>query len=1654
MSDEITPPHSDTPCLAASGSDSHVHGSTFKAGQGSTEEDVASTKNASLSSELLSSSDGTETKTPRYVIGIGASAGGLEALETLFESMPLDSGFAFIIVQHLSPDFKSLMEELLARRTKIPIHRVEDGMHVEANNIYLLPPRKEMVVLNGQLRLHDRDSTLFFSLPIDTFFRSLAVEARERAVGVILSGTGSDGSRGVRAIRESGGLVIVQSAETAKFDGMPRSAIDTGTVDYVMPAGEIPSLLLRFADQPSREYLPNGRTYPSALQGSLAIFDMLRAAYGIDFTHYKQNTVVRRIERRIQISGCVSIDDYTTKLRENFSEVVALYKDLLIGVTQFFRDREAFLLLQDQIIPRLISALPMGDDLRVWIAGCATGEEAYSVAILLDEAFHAIKRNPLFKIFATDVHKESLEFASTGIYTEDSLENVSEVRLEKYFKRVGDCYQVTPHLRRGIVFAPHNLIKDAPFTKLDLVTCRNLLIYLQPYAQKKAVSLFHFGLRKNGILFLGPSEMLGDLSDEFIVVDKHWKMFSKSGDSRSFPSLPLTVRSPSTLPIRQQDPRSLTLSFPAHASQLLGLYGAVLDEIAPASILIDDRRRVVHTFGGGSKLLRPQEGPLSTDVLELVGAPLRLTLSNALQKAKTIHSSAHFKKVLVNYDGQERVADMCIRPLTSTRVSPGHQLLEFTLLEDAQSEPRVESEGTSLFPSGLTTSSVLSALETELSFTRETLQSTIEELEASNEELQATNEELVASNEELQSTNEELHSVNEELYTVNAEYQNKITELTQVTNDVDNLLKSCDVGLIFLDRERHIRKFTPRIASLFNLIPRDIGRPIDSFASQLRDEQFLPDIDAVANGAPSIEREVRDKQGRWYLLRLLPYSATGITEGVIVTLFESTLLKKAEKRLSHFSSLVEHSQSAIVSKSLDGIIETWNEAAHCLLGYTSSEMVGESVQKILPLGATDEVPELFKNGSAARIETVRRRKDGTLIPIYLSSAVIRNEDDVITGYSSIMTDATEYRRTADALKESEYRFRHLVQTVPALIWMINAHGNYTYFNERWQDFIGISSTEELSRTWTRFIHPDDTSLFSEPINRALLNKEGFTTEFRLLNLNGEYRWLSLQAVPRFVEDGSYQGLIASAFDIDDRKISEDAVRRNEIELADFFEQATIGLHWMSEEGTILRANRAGKVLFGCEHNDCIGKSFADFFREAKERDEFFTRISKGEPINEMECTLTTPNGLIKQVVIDASTLWHQGTKVHVRCFIRDITPVRHMADSLKEASKRRDAVIATVSHELRNPLNALLNATHLIDDERSDEPIKVRAFQVIKRQARHMSSLLTDLFDVSKVTRGKLELDKRLIDIRDSIKDAVDIASPLLESRSQKINVTLFKEPLLIRGDGARLVQVLENLISNASKYSPIGTDISINVEPQGNEACLTVIDHGIGIDASLKEVIFEPFVRGSSPEGETTGGIGLGLTLVKTLVELHEGGVYVESSGKDKGSTFVVRLPLVSDEKALRRLHLTSPLSTHEVSVLIIEDNPDNLSMFRTFLELDGYKVFTADCGLGGIELFKEKKPDLLFIDIGLPDISGLEVSRTLRESFSRDQVYLVALTGYCRPEDKRAIKEAGFDDHLIKPFDKAYLEDILAKVRLPHHLSHPGMNSRDTRIHEVGSL
>lgn len=834
-----------------------------------------------------------------YVVGLGASAGGLEPLEQFFDAMPTDSGVAFVVIQHLSPDFKSLMKELLTRHTPMSVHRVEDDMLVEPDSIYLIPPQKDMRLEEGRLRLYDQnpDRTRSPNFAIDMFFESLAKDMGNRAIAVILSGTGSDGSRGIRTVNENGGLVVVQQPETSQFDGMPRSAIATGSVHSVLPPDEIARSIYDYikrldASSPEGPMLP-GVTDRAVIQEVVAL---LRMDNGVDFSHYRPGTIARRVSRRISTTEHESVATYIAHLSKSADERRALRNDLLIGVTNFFRDPPAWQVMTEQVLRPLIEQKKSNEPIRVWVTACSTGEEVYSLGICILEEMARQKKHHDVKIFATDIDKRSLEQAALGLFPIGVAEDIGRDRLTKYFVQEGGGFRVTRRVREMVIFAEHNLTRDAAFTNMDLVTCRNVLIYMEPMLQQRVLSMLHFALRVGGTLFMGAAETLGDLEREFSITDNKWKIFCKRRDvtlNRDQIRRGMALVSPVVARRRPQHlhtspPASVSTSGDAHTRVLKTGFRLMLHDKQAAAVLVDDTNALLHAFGRVSEFIKVPEGAGTRDLLRMLDNGLALPVGAGLHRVRTQDEPVSYTDIPLESEPGKSF-DIVIARVNGSDDEPFSALVLFEL---------AQSGGTQRTASPFTIDDHIATrihdLEHELQQSRENLQATIEELGTTNEEHQATNEELLASNEELQSTNEELQSVNEELYTVNAEHQTKIQELTDLNQDMDNLLRSTQNATLFLDERMRIRKYTPAVLGIVQLTDQDVGRDISDFRHRTDAPRLWDQIRQVADTGTEFEARLRTDSGSDYYLRAVPYEIEpGEYAGVVATFFDIEYLERA-----------------------------------------------------------------------------------------------------------------------------------------------------------------------------------------------------------------------------------------------------------------------------------------------------------------------------------------------------------------------------------------------------------------------------------------------------------------------------------------------------------------------------------------------------------------------------------------------------------------------------------------------------------------------------------------------------------------------------------------------------------------------------------------
>lgn len=951
------------------------------------------------------------------IVGMGASAGGLETFNEFFEIMPDNSGMAFVLVQHLDPTHKSLMVELIKKHTQMKISEVVDLTRVQPNHIYVIPPNKDLAIFKGVLHLMDPTQARGFRKPIDYFFRSLAEDQMEKAVGIVLSGTGTEGTLGLKNIKSLGGLAVVQDPQSAKYDGMPRSAIAAHAYDFILPVKDIPEKLLQYAKNRKFNTDKKITNIDSAKELLEKVFILLRSETGCNFGDYKSSTVIRRIDKRMALNQIDKLENYVKYLQKDRDEVLKLFNELLIGVTGFFRDPEAFEALRKAIIPEILDKKQDGETIRIWVAGCSTGEEAYSLAMLFDEEIRKGNKKLKVQIFASDLDVEAISFARQGIYPETIAVDIDEKRLSRYFQGDKTTYRIKKEIRDQIVFAEHNLIKDPPFSKQDLVSCRNLLIYLNLEAQKRVYTIFHYALNTSGLLFLGSSESLGEFANLYDVIDRKHKIFRhKNVVTAKIPDItqlfhePIRIHTENSIPIKLQTRENL-----AGITERL-----LLATYAPACAIINNESDAVYFSGNTGKYLQPSPGEAKLNIVEMAREGLKTDLRALIVKARKSQKTEIRKGVNVKTNGTFDTIILKIKPLQSLKNYEGFYMVTFEEME------RVVATTVEVKPAQTHEVSEMFALEQELTATKEYLRSTIEELEVSNEELKSSNEELQSSNEELQSTNEELEtskeelqSVNEEIVTMNTELTSKIDELAQAYDDMNNLLASTEIGTIFLDAKLKIKRFTPPMTKIINLIQTDIGRPINHLSSNLVYDGLSDDVKKVLNKLVPITTAVQSSDRTWYKMQILPYrTSENMIEAVVITFVDITHEKQLTDELKNakenYEHLLEMSKTIVYTQDKE---LTYTTIGNIQPNFQFIKMIGKKDSDFYSKEDTTRLEkiklEVLKNGKAIRENIDLTIGNNTYLYDLMVRPVFKNNS--VEGIACTLIDVTELREAEKEL---------------------------------------------------------------------------------------------------------------------------------------------------------------------------------------------------------------------------------------------------------------------------------------------------------------------------------------------------------------------------------------------------------------------------------------------------------------------------------------------------------------------------------------------------------------------------------------------------------------------------------------------------------------
>jgi two-component system, chemotaxis family, CheB/CheR fusion protein len=1364
------------------------------------------------------------TKFP--IVGVAASAGGLEAFTQLLEHLPIDTGMAFVLIQHLSPDHESLLTEILARVTKMRVCSAQQGMVVEPNQVYVIPPNTKMLLDGGVLQLSPREKIFGKYMPGDAFFVSLAADRGHKSIAVVMSGGDGDGSLGLTKVKAAGGVTFAQCENSAKFDSMPHTAVATGNVDFVLPPEQIAAELVKLSRNQmwtSPQPLISTDGLLEAPAALATIFSLLRSSTGVDFRQYKSNTLDRRIQRRMLLCKLEQLADYAEYLQAHPAEVKALYEEILIHVTSFFRDSEAFESLKSKVFPTITQHKSVELPIRIWVAGCSTGEEVYSLAICLLEFLADRVIQPPIQIFATDISELSIDKARTGIYTENQMVDVSPERRHRFFYPIEGGYHISKTVRELCVFARQDLSSDPPFSNVDLISCRNVLIYLGEALQRRIMPIFHYSLNGTGFLLLGTSESTGKSADLFTVVEKKYRIYANNPTATQSTFL----FTPSSYPILKavENPGDRR-SIPA-ATQGFDLQEKVdrliADRYTPVGVVIDDKMQILQLRGEIDRYLKLVSGVANLNLFNLVRSGLLVELRAAIYQAQ--HSNSPVTKNGLWLEENERSSsfNLQIIPFNIPTVAERRFLVLFEdapmAFHDARQIDSTISQGDLERENSRLRQELTTAIQ-ERTATQEYLRAVIQEQEYSNQDLKVANEEILSSNEELQSTNEELETAkeeiqatNEELNTTNDELRRRNSEVDIVNNDLTNLLASMNIPILMLTNDLRVRRFTPMAQRLFNFIATDTGRPL----SDIRPNLNIPDLDSlileVLETLTLKELEVQTQTGYWYTLRIRPY------------------------------------------------------------------------------------------------RTIENRIDGVVL---------------------VLLDIDALKRSTTIVEAARNYAEAIVETVQVPLLAIETNFRVNTANRAFCETFQVSQLET-----------DRSNIFELG--------------------NGQWNIPGLRSI---LEDIFANNTILTNFEIEHsfEKIGRKNLLLNALK--------------------IIAIGDTPRILLSIED---ITES--------------------------------------KQFEAERSRL---------------LTLEQSARQAAETANRAKDDFLSNLSHELRNPLTAIIGWVQLIQSHKIDSVRIDRGLEVIYRSAKAQSQLIEDMLDLSRIASGKLQLNPVKLDLASVVNVAIE--SVELAAKAKSIEISSNLTPIVIIGDIDRLGQVLSNLLTNAIKFTPTGGLVDVTLTTIQTYAQICVSDTGQGMSAELLLHVFDRFHQGDSSSSKSTHGLGLGLSIVRHIVELHSGNIRAESAGEGQGTTLTIQLPLNNTLDLDPIVVEPVKLPTQEVSslaglqLLVVDDEPDILDLMKYILENAGAEVTTTSSVKEAIAALRasEGKYDGLLADIGMPQEDGFALIQQVRALPTEmgGQIPAAAITAYVSNRERQSAIDAGFQVHLAKPIYPTQLIQMVANL------------------------
>ncbi len=1493
------------------------------------------------------------------IVGLGASAGGLEAVIQFLKRLPSDTGVAVVVIQHLNPKHESFTSEILGRATAMPVLEAQDGMRLQPDRVYVIPPKFYLSLSGGTLKLSPRTAILGLYLPINFFFSSMAEQLSDHAIGVVLSGTASDGTQGLTAIKAEGGISFAQEPQSAKYPGMPQSAILAGAVDFVLTPEGIADEISRIAHS---SYLvanvaaPEEQNKNEASETTLnKIFKILRNRVQVDFTHYKRSTILRRLARRMLVIKSKDLESYADYLEGHPDESKALFADILIHVTEFFRDGDAFDSLKKSVLEKYIEKRDPKASFRVWVAGCSTGEEAYSLAMLLLDFLEETSSPISLQVFASDLSENALQKARTGLYGE-FISGVSKTRLEKYFDKVSGGYRVKKVVRDTCVFSNHDLTRDPPFAKVDLISCRNVLIYFDDELQKRVFPIFHYSLNPGGILILGKAENIGSFANLFSTVDKVHKVFLKKDVKTPIKSYAPSLR---VTPFEATESRGLSLGHAATYTPNQSEIQKELDRIAlrdysPPSIVINDSMDILQVRGRTTPYLELAPGQASLNLLKMARPELISDLRKLIKAARTkdrpvkkegfsildISGFLTFNIKVTPLKPSLKSGDRCYAIFFEVLPHPGKAL----------AIPR-KTKGANLKERHLLELQQSKANEERLQDLNEEYETSQEELTAANEELQSANEELQSTNEEMETAREELQSSNEELTTVNDELQTRNAEMIQLNDDLVNLVSSTEIPIAMVGADGRIRRFTAQAEKQFKIISGDVGRKLSDLRPDLGGLNLVEIVNEVITTSESKEIETQDSTGHWFQLNVKPYrNIEKKVDGAVMSLIDihttKTGLELAKLNERNLLAAREDAIKIIEANPVPLLVITSN-------------------RKVL----------LANKAFYLKFDPKAKATEGHTL------AELGNGQWDIPALTSVID-----KTLSEGIEFEDFEIKHVFPQIGLKVMALSARR---------------------------------VQLPGSGIETVLLAIEDYTEKRR----NEE----DLRA-----SEEKYRNLVANAYD---------------------------GIMVVRQDASIEFANRRIEVMFGYSTDELINKNYEilitdrDRPKHVGHHAEYLLDPHAREMGTGLNLFGKRKDGSEFPVDISLSP-FKLKSETFVNCVVRDISSLKEIekersnilerekeARAIAEKSNHeKDEFLAMISHELRTPLTSILTWSQMLRQGRLDTEKTQKAYAILEQSALAQAQLIDDLLDVSRIQAGKLNLNMQKIDPRKVIAAAIESTRSLAASKSIQIDTKIDPSVLHIFADPVRLQQILWNLLSNSIKFSTNDGKIWITLESKkisaGEYICIQVRDNGKGIKPEFIPIIFERFTQVDSTTTRAYGGLGLGLAILKKLVEMHHGTVEVDSPGEGKGATFTIYLPVASCEKmsfseAEAEAEVEVEVSLHGLRVLLVEDDQNARHAFSLMLGSFGAEVKAVESASAALAIIEEFKPNVLVSDIAMPGEDGYSLIGKIRalESELR-KIPALALTAYAGQSDIQQALLAGFQSHMAKPVDADELALAISRL------------------------